>query len=82
MTENISAIGSTNTTGAGASEAPARKFRRSLDDAMIAGICSGAAKTSGVDATIIRVLLVAATLLGFGTGIVIYLVCWLIIPQE
>ncbi|MCI2422576.1 PspC domain-containing protein [Saccharopolyspora sp. K220] len=49
---------------------------------MIAGICSGAAKALGVDATIIRVVLLAATLLGFGAGIVIYLACWIIVPQE
>ncbi|MBB5153864.1 PspC domain-containing protein [Saccharopolyspora phatthalungensis] len=82
MTENFSSIDSAQTTDTGTTERQVRRFRRDRDDAMIAGLCSGAAKTLGVDATIIRVLLVAATLLGFGMGIVIYLVCWLIVPQE
>ena len=59
-----------------------RKFRRSRDDVMIAGVCSGAAKSLGVDTNLLRVLLVAAALLGFGTGILLYLACWLIVPQE
>jgi phage shock protein PspC (stress-responsive transcriptional regulator) len=83
MTENISTLNVANAEStSGTGEQPVRKLRRSRDDAMIAGICSGAAKMLGVDATILRVLLVAATLLGFGAGIVIYLVCWLIVPQE
>ncbi|TDD49429.1 PspC domain-containing protein [Saccharopolyspora elongata] len=78
MTENFATTGSTQTT----TESPVRKFRRSREDAMIAGVCAGAAKGLNVDATILRVLLVAATLLGFGAGIVIYLVCWVLVPQE
>ncbi|MEV0704433.1 PspC domain-containing protein [Saccharopolyspora sp. NPDC050389] len=80
MTENFSTTGSTQTTAP--TESPVRKFRRSREDAMIAGVCSGTAQGLNVDATILRVLLVAATLLGFGAGIVIYLVCWVLVPQE
>jgi phage shock protein PspC (stress-responsive transcriptional regulator) len=58
-----------------------RKFRRSRDDRMIAGVCGGAAELLGVDATILRVLLVAATLFGFGAGALIYLVCWVVVPE-
>lgn len=35
---------------------------------MVAGVCGGIAKMVGVDTPIIRILLVAATLLGFGAG--------------
>ncbi|WP_188984288.1 PspC domain-containing protein [Saccharopolyspora thermophila] len=59
-----------------------RTLRRSRDDAMIAGICSGAARMVGVDPVIVRVLMLTATLLGFGTGILLYLACWLIVPEE
>jgi hypothetical protein len=31
---------------------------------------------------ILRIGLIAATVLGFGAGIVIYLACWLIVPEE
>jgi phage shock protein C len=59
-----------------------RKLRRSRDDRMVAGVCGGTAKLLGVDAALVRVLLVAATILGFGTGALIYLACWLIVPEE
>jgi phage shock protein PspC (stress-responsive transcriptional regulator) len=59
-----------------------RKLRRSRDDRMVAGLCGGAARMLGVDAALIRVLLVAATILGFGTGAVLYLICWLIVPED
>lgn len=59
-----------------------RKFRRSTDDRMIAGVCGGAAKLLGIDAAVLRVALVVATVLGFGAGILIYLACWIIVPQE
>ena len=59
-----------------------RTFRRSTDDRMIAGVCGGAAKLLGIDVALLRVLLVAATLFGFGAGALVYLVCWLVVPEE
>jgi phage shock protein PspC (stress-responsive transcriptional regulator) len=61
---------------------PVRTLRRSTDDRMIAGVCGGAADYLGVDATVVRLLLVAATLFGFGLGAVLYVVCWLIVPED
>jgi len=55
--------------------APARS-----DRAMIAGVCGGAAERFGVDATLLRVVLVAATILGFGSGLVVYLAAWFLAP--
>jgi phage shock protein PspC (stress-responsive transcriptional regulator) len=59
-----------------------RTFRRSRDDRMIAGVCGGAAKMLGIDVTLLRVLLVAATVFGVGAGAIIYLVCWMVVPEE
>lgn len=59
-----------------------RKFRRSRDNRMIAGVCGGTAELFGVDAALVRIFLVAATLLGFGIGIVLYLACWIIVPED
>jgi len=47
---------------------------------MIAGVCGGFAAYLGVDVNIIRLALVALTLLG-GTGVVLYLIAWLIVPE-
>jgi phage shock protein PspC (stress-responsive transcriptional regulator) len=49
---------------------------------MVAGVCGGIATMFGIDAALVRIALVAATLLGFGTGAVLYLICWLVVPAE
>jgi phage shock protein C len=59
-----------------------RTLRRSRTDRMVAGVCGGIAKMLGVDAAAVRIALVAATLLGFGTGAILYLICWLVVPEE
>ncbi len=59
-----------------------RRFRRSRDERLIAGVCGGAADLFGIDAALVRVVLVAATLLGFGTGLVLYAACWLLVPEQ
>ena len=58
-----------------------RKLTRSRDDKWIAGICGGIAEHTGIDATLIRVLLVIGTILGAGSLVVVYLICWVIIPK-
>ena len=75
--------GSTESTGPAESTGPTepRRFRRRRDG-MIAGVCGGAADLLGIDATLIRVGLVAATIFGFGTGILLYLACWVLVPQD
>ncbi|KAA5829503.1 PspC domain-containing protein [Saccharopolyspora hirsuta] len=76
MTDEIPTANASNT------ETSNRKFRRSRDERMIAGLCGGAAKALGVDPTLVRVGLIAATLFGFGSGILLYLACWLVVPEE
>lgn len=59
-----------------------KKLRRSSTDKMIAGVCGGWARLLGVDAPILRILLVAATVLGAGTPILLYAICWLLMPED
>lgn len=66
----------------GTDTAQTRTFRRSTDDRMVAGVCGGAAKLLGVDAAILRILLVIATIIGVGSGALAYLACWLLVPEE
>lgn len=61
---------------------PVRTFRRSRTDRVVAGVCGGAASMLGIDVALLRVILVAATLFGFGAGALVYLVCWLVVPEE
>jgi phage shock protein C len=67
---------------AGGTDSGIRKFRRSSSDRMVAGVCGGAAELLGIESSLVRVLLVIATLLGFGSGILIYLACWIIVPEK
>jgi phage shock protein C len=64
------------------SDTQIRKLRRSRSDRMVAGVCGGWARMLGVDAALLRILLVAATILGFGTGAILYLICWIAMPQD
>ena len=48
---------------------------------MIAGVCGGFASYSGIDVNIVRLVMVLLALLG-GTGVVLYLVAWVIVPVE
>ena len=58
-----------------------RKLYRSVNDRMISGVCGGIAETYGIDPVLVRVLFVAAFLLGFSGGL-IYLICWIVIPDQ
>jgi phage shock protein PspC (stress-responsive transcriptional regulator) len=64
------------------SSAPVRRFLRSRDDRMIAGVCGGAARYFGVDPALLRIALVVLAIIGVGTGALVYLACWLLVPEE
>jgi phage shock protein C len=65
----------------GGAMAETRKLYRSKTDRKVAGICGGLAQYFNLDATLIRVLFVVLAVLG-GSGLVIYLVMWIIVPNE
>lgn len=70
-------------TGASYSRAeePVRKLERSMNDKWIAGVCSGFARYFGVDLTLVRLVWLATVILA-GTGVLAYLICWIVIPQQ
>ena len=55
------------------------QLRRSRTDKVIGGVSGGLAEYSGIDALLWRVGFVALTLAG-GTGIIVYLLLWLLMP--
>jgi phage shock protein C len=58
-----------------------KKLMRS-QDRMIAGVAGGLAEYFDTDPTLIRILFVLLTLLGFGgLGIITYIVLWIIMPE-
>ncbi len=59
----------------------ARKLYRSLDNRKIAGVCGGLGDYFNIDPTIIRLLWVSMVL-AVGTGVLAYILAWIIVPQE
>lgn len=58
-----------------------RRLTRRRHDRMVAGVCGGIADHLGIDATIVRLLLVAAVVFGLGAGIVLYIAGWILMPE-
>ncbi|MCW2915429.1 MAG: phage shock protein PspC [Actinomycetia bacterium] len=58
-----------------------KRFVRTRNGRMIAGVCSGAGEYFGVDANILRLALAVFTVLG-GAGVLVYALGWLLIPEE
>ncbi len=49
---------------------------------MIAGVCAGIGIHLDTDPTVIRLVWAALTVISFGTGILVYLAAWILIPEE
>ncbi len=58
-----------------------KKLTLSNTDIKIAGVCGGIAEYFEIDPTIVRLAFVAFTLPG-GAGILLYIICWAIIPKK
>jgi len=59
---------------------PVRQLRRSRTDRMVTGVAGGLGNYFGVDAVIFRVLFAVLSFFG-GVGLLLYLLCWLLIPE-
>ncbi len=60
---------------------PIRRLTRSNTDSMVSGVCGGVAEYLGVDANLIRLLVVIGTIFGFGSLAVVYVVAWVLMPR-
>jgi phage shock protein C len=59
----------------------ARKLYRTREDRKIAGVCGGLGEYFDIDPTIVR-LLWLALLFAAGSGVLAYIVAWIIIPEK
>ena len=57
------------------------RWRRSRSDRWIGGVCGGLAVITGVESWIWRLILFALALFG-GTGVLIYVLLWIFVPNE
>ena len=61
----------------------ANPLRRSRRSRVLAGVCGGLANWLGWDVTLVRVLYVVISILSAAfPGILVYLVLWILMPQE
>ena len=58
-----------------------KRLCRSSSQKMLAGVCGGVAEYLGWDVSIVRVIWIVLTLAG-GSGILLYLILWLVMPQS
>jgi phage shock protein PspC (stress-responsive transcriptional regulator) len=59
-----------------------RKLFRSRNNRMIVCVCAGLANFFGIDPTVVRLLFAVGTLFGFGSFILIYIVLFIVVPEE
>ena len=58
-----------------------RKLTRSASNRMVCGVCAGVGEYFQVDPTVIRLLWAILTFCGVGSGILVYIIAAVIIPE-
>ena len=72
-------------TGRGSQQAPGtvyNRLSRPREDRKGAGVCAGIARYLGVDVTLMRILFVALSIWPVGVGVIVYIVCWVVMPND
>lgn len=57
-----------------------KQLYRSSEHKLIAGVCAGVAEYFEIDPTIVRIIWLITLFAGF--GILAYIVCWIIMPED
>ncbi|MEA4814500.1 MAG: PspC domain-containing protein [Oscillospiraceae bacterium] len=55
---------------------------RSESNKFIGGVCGGIAEFFGIDPSIVRIIAVLLSIGSVGTGVLVYIVAWILIPPE
>ncbi len=58
-----------------------KRLYRSKKDRILGGVCAGLGEHLDIDPTVIRLIWAVVTVLSFGTGIIVYILAWIIIPE-
>ncbi|MFC7329141.1 PspC domain-containing protein [Marinactinospora rubrisoli] len=58
-----------------------KSLRRSTDKRILTGVCGGIGEFVGVDPNLVRLAFAVFTLLG-GSGVLLYVIAWLVMPEE
>jgi len=85
-TETISTGSQSYQSRAASDEPYTRRKRNRLyrdsSDKILGGVCSGLANYMNVDPAIIRILFAVITFGGFGFGVLVYLLLWIVLPSR
>ncbi|MXZ21144.1 MAG: PspC domain-containing protein [Caldilineaceae bacterium SB0665_bin_25] len=57
-------------------------LKRSREDRMFFGVCGGIGKAIGLDANLVRLIWVAFAIGSIGTGVLVYVLTGLLLPEE
>jgi phage shock protein C len=72
-------------TGRGGLQEPSTTYNRLSRpryDRKVAGVCSGLARYLGIDVTLARILTVVLAIWPVGLGVILYIVCWIVMPND
>ncbi|MFA4861711.1 PspC domain-containing protein [Methanoregula sp.] len=58
-----------------------RTLTRPTTGRILAGVCAGIGEHLNIDPTVVRLVWAAFTLLSLGTGLIVYIIAWLLIPE-
>jgi phage shock protein C len=56
------------------------RLTRSTNDKMLAGVCGGLARYFGIDSTVVRLVFALAVISGLSP--LVYIILWIVMPQE
>ena len=59
-----------------------KRLYRSKNDRMLGGVCAGLGEHFDIDPTVIRLVWAVITVLSIGTGVLVYIIAWILIPEE
>lgn len=59
-----------------------KKLYKSSTDKHVSGVCGGIAQYFNIDSTVVRLIVAIFTFMSFGTGVIVYFIAALIMPDE
>lgn len=59
-----------------------KRLYRSKNERMLGGVCAGLGEHFDIDPTVIRLVWAVITVLSIGTGVLVYIIAWILIPEE
>jgi phage shock protein PspC (stress-responsive transcriptional regulator) len=59
-----------------------KRLYRSKNERMLGGVCAGLGEHFDIDPAVIRLVWAVITVLSIGTGVLVYVIAWILIPEE